>query len=716
MKIADRDRFRISVRATSVRMLALAGSTLVLAACGSKSEPPPESVGSQAAAQSAALTQLTNQKGRLTTTGNSQRRTAFSYDALGRAKDTAHAMEGAEYVYTNQYGYPKRALGPGDPEPGTVLQSTRLPDGEIVSYAYDSGGAQQTITAGSDVIVAGIRRNPKGQTTSVLQGDGVETEHRYNDQGDLRLRQIVSTHRPSGHVLQAYEYDFDGAGNVKQILDYCNPDTDQCPCDPSLGASCVPNRLSRAFDYDEMDRLIQVRAPDGMSIAGLPRGYGYDAIDNLTQKDGISQTYGANGKQPHALASANGVTYSYDPNGNLVSTNAGLTIAWNGQNMPMLTIKNGQRVRKQFVGEGVWKKVEGDTTTLYLPSIRIENGRLRKYYDRFAERDPDAGGALRFYHGDHLGSSTLVTEAGGNVVFRAAYLPYGEDDPSFTRQNSFDPKYKFNFKERDETSDLYDYGARMYNPATGRWISPDTVTSDGLNRYAYVSNNPLRYVDPTGHLLQEPKDSSQEWREMSEAAATFLLAFAAGHVPVVGDFLAEMIDPSTTVYASTFEDHIANSFRTNKLVLDAGRLVLDLKSMTQGDDYITKGFHVKARTERGPAVEVNIRADYAPGAKDPHITVTAGNNAKEIGKKHIDSVVDATQRVFKNDKNIAKYFTKEHLQVIRAAAVKLLLKAREDARLAEAANDAQKAKSCENRCGQLVRMWDWVEKFFKKVK
>src|SRR5262245_41944718 len=154
--------------------------------------------------------------------------------------------------------------------------------------------------------------------------------------------------------------------------------------------------------------------------------------------------------------------------------------------MPALMIKNGQRVRKQFAGEAVWKKVEGDTTTLYLPSIRIENGRLRKYYGGFAERDPDAGGALRFYHGDHLGSSTLVTDALGDVVYRAAYLPYGEDDPTFARQNTFDPKYRFNFKERERTSGLYDYGARMYDPATGRWITPDTSDADGLNRYAYV--------------------------------------------------------------------------------------------------------------------------------------------------------------------------------------------------------------------------------------
>jgi hypothetical protein len=263
----------------------------------------------------------------------------------------------------------------------------QFPDAEVVSYKYDSAGGQQEVSAGGDVIVQRVQRNAKGQTTSVELGNGVKSEHRYDDGGDLRLRQIVSTHRPSGRVLQAYDYDFDGVGNVRQILDYCNPDTDECPCDPTPGASCAPNRLSRAFDYDEMDRLVGVRAPDGMSIAGLPRSYAYDAIDNLTQKGGASQTYGAEGK-PHAVASAAGVSHRYDANGNLISTSAGLSLTWNAMNMPVLTVKNGQRVRKDFVGESVWKKVEEDTTTYYLPSMRIENGRVRKYYGGYAERDP----------------------------------------------------------------------------------------------------------------------------------------------------------------------------------------------------------------------------------------------------------------------------------------------------------------------------------------
>src|SRR5262249_39267756 len=99
----------------------------------------------------------------------------------------------------------------------------------------------------------------------------------------------------------------------------------------------------------------------------------------------------------------------------------------------------------------------------------------------------------------------LVTDANGCVAHRAAYMPYGSDRgglsyPTGCESESFTPKYQFNFKEKEQDgTGFYDYGARIFNPATGRWLSPDTGTNDGQNRYEYVSNNPLKYTDPTGH-------------------------------------------------------------------------------------------------------------------------------------------------------------------------------------------------------------------------
>src|SRR5262249_5014830 len=56
---------------------------------------------------------------------------------------------------------------------------------------------------------------------------------------------------------------------------------------------------------------------------------------------------------------------------------------------------------------------------------------------------------------------------------------------------------------------FYDYGARLYDPKTGRFLSADTSTADGYNRYAYAGNNPLRYNDPSGHQQTESQENVQ---------------------------------------------------------------------------------------------------------------------------------------------------------------------------------------------------------------
>src|SRR5262249_42406026 len=143
--------------------------------------------------------------------------------------------------------------------------------------------------------------------------------------------------------------------------------------------------------------------------------------------------------RPHALASVGSVAYQYDANGNTVGTTGAaqnLDITWNAQNMPVRTAFGSTTTTKSFVEETLWKKVQGSTTTYYLPDVRVENGLTRKYFGAFAERDPNdtttcstnaAKGCLKFYHPDPLGSSTLVTNISGTVVHRQAYKPFGED-------------------------------------------------------------------------------------------------------------------------------------------------------------------------------------------------------------------------------------------------------------------------------------------------
>ncbi|MCP4526375.1 MAG: RHS repeat-associated core domain-containing protein [Aestuariibacter sp.] len=106
-----------------------------------------------------------------------------------------------------------------------------------------------------------------------------------------------------------------------------------------------------------------------------------------------------------------------------------------------------------------------------------------------------------YLHGDHLGSTSLSTDANGAVVARQLYYPYGEERWS---SGTLTTDYGFTGQRREQGIGLYDYNARFYDPALGRFVSADTIVPSpgdpqAWNRYSYVLGNPLKYIDPTGH-------------------------------------------------------------------------------------------------------------------------------------------------------------------------------------------------------------------------
>jgi RHS repeat-associated protein len=113
-------------------------------------------------------------------------------------------------------------------------------------------------------------------------------------------------------------------------------------------------------------------------------------------------------------------------------------------------------------------------------------------------------GAVYFYHSDHLGSSSLITDGTGALVQHIEYVPFGEvfvDE----RNSTWSTPYKFNGKERDEETGLYYYGARYYDSRTSVWLSVDPLAEKYMNvgSYVYCNNNPVKYIDPDGKEVKD---------------------------------------------------------------------------------------------------------------------------------------------------------------------------------------------------------------------
>ena len=104
-----------------------------------------------------------------------------------------------------------------------------------------------------------------------------------------------------------------------------------------------------------------------------------------------------------------------------------------------------------------------------------------------------------FYHSDHLGSTSYITDDKANITQYDACLPYGEllvDEHS----SSEEQPYKFNGKQFDEETGLYYYGARYMNPITSLWYGVDPLAEKfpNIGAYVYCHGNPINMIDPDG--------------------------------------------------------------------------------------------------------------------------------------------------------------------------------------------------------------------------
>ncbi len=118
---------------------------------------------------------------------------------------------------------------------------------------------------------------------------------------------------------------------------------------------------------------------------------------------------------------------------------------------------------------------------------------------------------LYFYHSDHLGSSTFLSDINGHPYEFFLYLPFGE---TMAQQNAagWETPYKFTGKEMDPETGLYYFGARYYDPHISLWMSVDPLASKypGYSPYSYCQNNPIIFIDPDGREVIAPNQASQK--------------------------------------------------------------------------------------------------------------------------------------------------------------------------------------------------------------
>jgi len=351
---------------------------------------------------------------------------------------------------------------------------------------------------------------------------------------------------------QIFSFDSDGLGNM----------TSKVSTETVSPQKTIGDNLNYSFNYvyDENFAHRLVRAGD--------RYYKYDANGNIIcEQDGSFESNGDDtvyhkiNRESEDVYSTDygwGLFKEDDSNGGIKGTRYCRTYKWNERNQLISSVdanyntayvygQDGQRSNKYTANSEtlyfnkMWtlhtdsgNNVYGGQTSknIYLGETRIvtklNSGTNPTYQEEYYKQ--------YYYHSDHLGSASLISDHKGDEYQRIEYTPYGETWVEKTQNTGLEYlPYKFTAKELDEETGLYYYGARYLSPKYSMWISTDPALSAymsgsdvggggiynhfNLSLYHYANNNPLKYTDPTGMSIDDWQDNGDgTWTVKSKGA------------------------------------------------------------------------------------------------------------------------------------------------------------------------------------------------------
>ena len=251
------------------------------------------------------------------------------------------------------------------------------------------------------------------------------------------------------------------------------------------------NQLVKAEYHTYGEELFYDRAGNRTRrrSAGVEEVYAYDAGNHLLSymKDGIKTVYEYD--KAGNLLKDDKAAYSYD--------------AFNRQTA--VETFDGNIQINRYDAEGLRAEMEENgrlAAFIFNPAKEVvtetEDRTVLRYIrgSELIARNTDAVRTYYHYASDEMGSITHVTDEEGNILNRYEYDAWG----NLTAEEEQVPnRFKYTGEQFDPITQQYYLRARFYNPSLARFMQEDTYRGDGLNLYAYCANNPVRYVDPSGH-------------------------------------------------------------------------------------------------------------------------------------------------------------------------------------------------------------------------
>ena len=394
---------------------------------------------------------------------------AYTYDAVGNITDIDNAAgmlpNGLGGAYRNTYKYDD-----------LYRLSEANCSGTIVEMSYHANGRIQRKT-----VKRPITAQEHERTAYVVTSN----DYTYNINQPNTLKGVRSYTYHSNSSNQTVEADsrfrWDLCGNMVFHED-------------------VPGNLVRNMVWTEENRLLLVADNSHLSLylydAGGERAYKLTGDYHLQNTNGLwfenyTLTTPTLYASPYLVANRQGYTKHYYAGSERVASRIGggglADLDWNAA---------------QHRVNGAWDNATGQVRSGHRLLPSLPSDLLAGLFDWQDSVQPETD--CYWYHPDHLGSASWVTEADGSAVQHLEYLPWGEDLVD-QRLNSFDGvRYTFSAKERDSETGLSYFGSRYYSSDLSIWLSVDPMSAKypSLSPYVYCADNPVRLVDPDGEKFR----------------------------------------------------------------------------------------------------------------------------------------------------------------------------------------------------------------------
>jgi RHS repeat-associated protein len=491
----------------------------------------------------------------------------FGYDALGRLTQFTDAAGGVvAYTYdnvgnrtsttdpnghttTNIFDALNRLVKTTDPSGGLAqfaydavgnLASRTDPNGNTTTYLYDANNRRTQITYPTGTPVA-FGYDANGNRTSMTDSLGTivcsyDALNRLTNVTDCYGKTIAYGYDQNGNRTsvtypgdKTVAYSYDAMNRMMTATDWLNHTTAYAyDSDGNLTGTLNPNGSAAAYSYDAANRLISLTnsAPGSAVISSYQ--YTLDAVGNHAQVDQVEllQTTPVVGQSSYTydndnrMVTSEGLPQVFDANGNMTSINTTNLLVYDYENRLTQTVFGNSTNSYQYNGLGNRMSATRDgSVTHYVQDVNSpltqvlaetdSGGTVTAYYvyglgliSRI-----DSAGNPQYYHYDSRGSTIALTDASGLITDAYAYDPFGRPrGANGGTDNRF--RYLGRHGVLDEENGLNYIRARYYFTSGGRFVTKDPTggndgDSQGLNRYVYALNNPVRLIDISGLSAQE---------------------------------------------------------------------------------------------------------------------------------------------------------------------------------------------------------------------